>query len=192
MIVGEGGGDEAEQKCADEGGARAGAQSATSRQTQSRGTPSPLVRSISATAWGFSSADRSPGGSPIYAARITRLMTLALRVFGRSATNSLRSGRSGLPNRAATNAFSSPTSAGPGVASARSTQKQTSACPFSSSGIPIAAASTTAGCSTSTDSTSAGPTRLPAILIVSSERPRMYQRPSSSIDAQSPWTQTSG
>ena len=38
----------------------------------------------------------------------------------------------------------------------------------------------------------AGPTRLPATLIVSSERPWMYQKPSSSTSAQSPWTHTSG
>ena len=56
----------------------------------------------------------------------------------------------------------------------------------------MAAASVTAGWPTSTDSTSAGPTRLPAIFSVSSERPWMYQKPSSSTKAQSPWTQTSG
>jgi hypothetical protein len=33
---------------------------------------------------------------------------------------------------------------------------------------------------------------LPAILIVSSDRPRMYQSPSSSLSAQSPCTQTLG
>ena len=34
--------------------------------------------------------------------------------------------------------------------------------------------------------------RLPATLIVSSDRPVMYQKPSSSIRAQSPWTQVPG
>ena len=53
-------------------------------------------------------------------------------------------------------------------------------------------ASATAGWPTSTDSTSAGPSRLPAILSVSSERPWMNQKPSSSTYAQSPWTQTLG
>src|SRR3990172_6465168 len=56
----------------------------------------------------------------------------------------------------------------------------------------MAAASTTWGWATSTDSTSAGPRRLPATLIVSSERPRIYQSPSESLAAQSPCTQTFG
>ena len=43
------------------------------------------------------------------------------------------------------------------------------------------AASCTAGWATAADSTSAGPTRLPATLSVSSDRPRMNQNPSSSI-----------
>ena len=41
----------------------------------------------------------------------------------------------------------------------------------SSSGFPITPASATAGCSMSADSTSNGPTRWPAVLITSSERP---------------------
>ena len=58
--------------------------------------------------------------------------------------------------------------------------------------MPIAAASTTGGWATAAASTSAGPTRLPAILSVSSLRPRRYQKPSSSISAQSPWTHRPG
>src|SRR5207244_11437697 len=54
------------------------------------------------------------------------------------------------------------------------------ASPLSSSGTPTAADSATAGWPTSTDSTSAGPSRLPATLIVSSDRPSTYQRPSRS------------
>src|SRR6184192_3267229 len=72
------------------------------------------------------------------------------------------------------------------------TQKQISASPLMESGTPTAAASLTCGCATRIDSTSAGPTRLPPTLIVSSERPRMYHSPSLSTAAQSPWTQTSG
>ena len=56
----------------------------------------------------------------------------------------------------------------------------------------MAPASATAGWPTSADSTSAGPSRLPATFIVSSERPWMNQKPSSSTRAQSPWTQTPG
>jgi hypothetical protein len=41
--------------------------------------------------------------------------------------------------------------------------------------MPMAAASTTDGWAVAAASTSAGPTRLPATLSVSSERPRMYQ-----------------
>jgi hypothetical protein len=52
------------------------------------------VRTLSGTyACGFSSDERSPAGSPSHAvARITRRITFALRVFGRSATNSTDSG----------------------------------------------------------------------------------------------------
>ena len=71
-------------------------------------------------------------------------------------------------------------------------QKQTIALPLIAWGMPMAAASLTAGWATNTDSTSAGPIRLPAILIVSSERPRMYHIPSSSMAAQSPCAQTPG
>ena len=56
----------------------------------------------------------------------------------------------------------------------------------------MAAASATAGWVTAADSTSAGPSRLPAILIVSSERPWIYQKPSASTRAQSPWTHVPG
>jgi hypothetical protein len=147
---------------------------------------------MSSTACGFSSDERSPGASPRYAERIRRRMTLALRVLGRSRTNSMAFGLSGLPSRSMTSVVSRVVSSLSGGCPGLKTTKQTSACPFISSGTPIAAASSTAGSSTSTDSTSAGPSLLPAILIVSSERPRMYQRPSSSIAAQSPCTQMSG
>ena len=59
-------------------------------------------------------------------------------------------------------------------------------------GTPMTPASATAGWPTSTDSTSAGPSRLPAIFSVSSERPWMNQKPSASTYAQSPCTHTSG
>ena len=77
-----------------------------------------------------------------------------------------------------------------GVLSRVGTTNTTNAMPLTSSGTPMAAASTTSGCATSTDSTSAGPRRLPPILSVSSERPRMYHRPSESMAAKSPCIQT--
>ena len=58
--------------------------------------------------------------------------------------------------------------------------------PFTSSGRPMAAAMVTSGRATTTDSISVGPIRFPAMLSVSSERPWRNQKPSSSIDAQSP------
>ena len=76
--------------------------------------------------------------------------------------------------------------------SPRGTQNTTTCSPFNGSGTPIAAASAMPECATAADSTSAGPSRLPATLMVSSERPRMYQYPSWSISAQSPCTQVLG
>src|SRR6266576_3677776 len=165
----------------------------------------------SSTAAGFSSDETSPGSFPKYAARMMRRITFAFRVFGRSRTNFTARGASGLPSSWMMRAVSSWRSdsrfedenedATPLEASERSadddddgfsTQKQTSASPFNSSGTPIAAASLTARWPTSTDSTSAGPTRLPAILMVSSDRPRIYHNPSPSTAAQSPCTQRSG
>jgi hypothetical protein len=54
----------------------------------------------------------------------------------------------------------------------RRTAKTTTLSPFISSGTPMAAASLTEGWLTAADSTSAGPRRLPATFMVSSERPR--------------------
>src|SRR5204862_4179482 len=132
------------------------------------------------TAAGFSSDERSPGSRPRYVARITRRMILALRVFGRSRVNNTRSGLSALPIWRATRSDSSLRSASEGRWRGRSTTKQTMASPFTSCGTPTTPASATATCETSTDSTSAGPSRLPAIFNVSSERPWMNQNPSSS------------
>src|SRR6185436_134016 len=72
------------------------------------------------------------------------------------------------------------------------TQNTHATSPLTSCGTPTAAASATAGCATAADSSSAGPMRLPAMFIVSSERPCRNQNPSSSTDAQSPCTQTPG
>ena len=113
--------------------------------------------------------------------RITRRMILALRVLGRSATKSTRSGFSALPMWRATRSESSARIFSPGAVSGRRTTKQMTASPLISWGTPTAADSATAGWLTRTDSTSAGPTRLPAILSVSSERPVTNQKPSSSM-----------
>ena len=119
-----------------------------------------------------SSPDRSPGSCPAYMARITRRMTLPFLVFGNSCTNRTASGLSAFPMACFTRSFNSCSRAGPRRASTLRTQKQISFSPLISSGTPIAAASLTIGCAMSTDSISAGPTRLPAILSVSSDRPR--------------------
>ena len=87
---------------------------------------------------------------------------------------------------------SAASSSGSTRASRRHTTSTTGTSPLRSSGTPMAAASTTAGCATASASTSAGPTRLPATLSVSSERPWRYQNPSRSRTAQSPWTQVPG
>ena len=82
----------------------------------------------------------------------------------------------------------------PRVASAPGSRQQKiqAVSPFTSCGTPIAAASRTAGWPTAADSSSAGPIRLPAMFIVSSERPCRNQKPSASTEAQSPCTQTPG
>ena len=61
--------------------------------------------------------------------------------------------------------------------------------PLTGSGTPIAAAMTTSSRATTADSISAGPTRLPAMMSVSSGG-RGGTRTRPSIDAQSPWTET--
>ena len=129
---------------------------------------------------------------PRYAPRMTRRSILPLRVLGSWVTKRTASGRSGLPSISATLSCIDRASSGVGACSGRGMTKTTIASPFISWGTPIAAASETAGCATAADSTSAGPTRLPAILRVSSLRPSMYQYPSSSMRAQSPWTQVFG
>src|SRR4051812_38066338 len=132
----------------------------------------------------------SPGSSPIATARTARRRILAERVFGSASTNTIREGLKGRPSSLATSSPSAAATSSP--APSPSTQKHQIASPLVSCGTPTTADSVTAGCETSTDSTSAGPSRLPATLIVSSERPSRNQSPSSSISAQSPWRQTPG
>src|SRR5439155_13739436 len=72
--------------------------------------------SISASASGFSSDDRSPGSAPSAFARTARLTILALRVFGSAPTNRIRSGANAFPSSAVTSARSSATSSSDGSA----------------------------------------------------------------------------
>ena len=74
----------------------------------------------------------------------------------------------------------------------RATHTQTMAEPLSSSGTPTTAHSTSFSVFISRFSSSDGPVRLPETLIVSSERPRMYQQPSASRWAKSPCTHRPG
>src|SRR5205814_2588113 len=114
----------------------------------------------------------------------------AERVFGSASTNTTREGLNGRPSSWATSSRSSSAVSWPPLP--ETTQKHQIASPLVLSGTPTTADSATAGCDTSTDSTSAGPSRLPATLIVSSERPSRNQSPSSSTSAQSPCRQTPG
>ena len=98
-------------------------------------------------------------------------MIFMLRVFGRSATRITAFGRNGTP-RPCTTAFDSSASraasAGtPGLVA----QTTTSAEPATGSGTAMAAASTSLPVPISSVSISAGPVRLPANFITSSERP---------------------
>ncbi len=57
---------------------------------------------------------------------------------------------------------------------------------FTGSGLPMAADSATAGCSSRALSISKGPTRCPPVLITSSSRPENQKYPSASRLARSP------
>src|SRR6185437_14450128 len=92
----------------------------------------------------------------------------------------------------AASARSSSASSSDGAAPGTSAQNTQATSPLTSCGTPTAAASATKGCATTADSSSAGPSRLPAMFSVSSERPCRNQKPSSSTNAQSPCTQTPG
>ena len=157
-----------------------------------RAHPPLTARRIPATDSGFSRLERSPGSSPIAAARIARRTILALRVFGSSSTNSTFEGANDLPRWSATTERSSAASASVRSTSGFTTTKHQIVSPLTSWGTPTAADSATAGCDASALSTSAGPSRLPATLSVSSDRPWRNQNPSSSTLAQSPCTQTPG
>jgi len=123
---------------------------------------------------------------------VVSLTIFALRVFGSADTNNTRSGAKALPSSAAASDRSSAASSSEGSAPGTSAQNTQATSPLTSCGTPTAAASATKGCATTADSSSAGPSRLPAMFSVSSERPCRNQKPSSSTNAQSPCTQTPG
>ena len=124
--------------------------------------------SISSSDSGFSSDERSPGSSPNAFARTARRTIFALRVFGSAPTQTTRSGLNALPSSAATAAA---TSSAVGLAPGLATQKSHAVSPFTSCGMPTAAASATIPDAIAADSSSAGPIRLPAMFSVSSLRP---------------------
>ena len=119
-------------------------------------------------------------------------MTLALRVLGSAVTNFTSLGRRALPSSWITRSIRASRSSSDGAAPGLSTAKITTSWSLMGWGTPMAADSATSGCALTMASTSAGPSRLPATLMVSSLRPRRYQSSSSSMAAKSPWTQTSG
>src|SRR5206468_12458603 len=161
----------------------------TDRDPHGDGAYRPTASRTASRDLGSSRLERSPGSSPSAAARIARRTIFALRVLGSSRTNTIRAGAKDFPRWSATTRRSS--SASPG-SFGLSTTKHHTCSPFIGSGTPTAADSATEGCDEIADSTSAGPIRLPAMLRVSSERPRRNQKPSSSRTAQSPCTQTPG
>src|SRR5690606_11098080 len=123
-------------------------------------------------------------------ARTTRRMIVCDLVRGRSGTNSTRLGRNAFPRDDATASDTLVSRPGPGSTPGAATTNSATVSPLMVSGTPTAAAIVTSSRATAADSISAGPTRLPALLRVSSDRPWRYQKPSSSTEAQSPCTQT--
>ena len=103
-------------------------------------------------------------------------MILPERVFGRSAEKRMSSGRASEPIFLQTNSRSSSRSAG--VAVVAQPQRHERGDGLSLEVVrpcPTTAASATAGCSTSADSTSMVPMRCPATLSTSSTRPRIQK-----------------
>ncbi len=69
-----------------------------SRRQPGRDHPAMTTARIPSTASGFSRLERSPGSSPVAAARIARRTILALRVLGSSSTKSTFEGANDLPS----------------------------------------------------------------------------------------------
>src|SRR5690606_25229886 len=112
-----------------------------------------------------SSVDRSPSGRPSSRARRRRRMILPERVRGRLSRKTISRGATAGPSRLRAWPRNSRSSASSGANPAFSVTKALTTSPAVSSGMPITAASATAGCSISTLSTSKGPIRCPEDLI---------------------------
>ena len=113
-------------------------------------------------------------------------MILPERVFGRSGVNSSMPGRANLPISVATWPSSSWRSSSDSSTPSRGITKTAICSPLTGSAAPMAAASATAGCDTSADSTSVVEMRWPETLMTSSTRPISQKSPSSSVFAPSP------
>ncbi len=98
-------------------------------------------------------------------------MILPLRVLGRSALKTMRSGRAMPPILRTTCSFSSPSSSGETAWPSLRVMKATMAWPLISWAMPTTAASATDGWSTSALSTSIVPMRWPETFSTSSTRP---------------------
>ena len=98
-------------------------------------------------------------------------MILPERVLGRSSVNRIDFGFAIGPMWCATWSRSSATSASLGSLPARRITNAATACPVVSSVLPTTAASATAGCDTSADSTSVVEMLWPATSMMSSTRP---------------------
>ncbi len=98
-------------------------------------------------------------------------MILPLRVRGRLGRKSISFGATAFPRRLRPNPMSSSRSASEGAKPGFKATKAFTDSSATGSGLPMTAASATAGCSRSALSTSNGPMRWPADLMTSSLRP---------------------
>src|SRR6478672_1126469 len=147
---------------------------------------------ISSTTAGSRRVVVSPSWWPSAMSRSSRRMILPERVLGRSLTMITALGRAILPIFSPIQSRSSAASWSLGSYPDRSSTKQSGVWPVSGSGAAVAAASATAGCSTSADSSSIVESRCPDTFITSSIRPRSQKQPSSSTRAPSPAKYVSG
>ena len=137
-----------------------------------RDHPALTTSRIPATASGFSRLERSPGSSPIAAARIGAADDLGAPRLRELVDEQHARGRERLAevvghHRRGARRRARPSARTPGF----TTTKHQIVSPLTSCGTPTAADSATAGCDASALSTSAGPSRLPATLSVSSRSP---------------------
>ncbi len=113
-------------------------------------------------------------------------MILPLRVRGTVSANSISFGATTAPRCTRACASSSRSSSCDHSKPGFRVTKAFTTSPATGSGLPMTPASATAGCSSSTLSTSNGPIRWPEVLITSSPRPTNQKYPSASRRARSP------